>query len=247
MDHEHILILGATGLSGSALIHHCLTLSPPSRPYVTLYVRSAERLPSAIKESPATSKFRVVEGELDSDSDFSAALAPSEEFPPVTTTVSVLGASMSIGPVFSRFFFRQPTPIADAFSSNIMPQLKRCGVKRILSLSTPTAMYSESERKSMGWKWWLYSFLPLVLAPQGNAEMKGIAENIIVDAGEDVDWTVFRVPHLTEAPGKGVIVGKLDGSYQGNLNLSREALAYWLIQEIEERNWVRMVVMLGDA
>ena len=126
--------------------------------------------------------------------------APSEEFPPVTTTVSVLGASMSIGPVFSRFFFRQPTPIADAFSSNIMPQLKRCGVKRILSLSTPTAMYSESERKSMGWKWWLYSFLPLVLAPQGNAEMKGIAENIIVDAGEDVEWTVFRVPTLDRGP-----------------------------------------------
>lgn len=247
MDREHILLLGGTGISGVAFLNHCLILSAPSRPYLTLYVRSAAKLPSSVKTSPPPAKIRTVIGELDSPSHFANALAEFDDFPPVTTVISLLGAYVTLSPIFTRFFYAQPTPIADAFESNIMPQLKKHRVKRLLSLSTSTAIKSDLERRTMPWRPYLFSFIPLIFAPQGNEEMKGIAKHTIEGAGTELEWTVFRVPFLTDAPDKGVYAGDLTAEYPWIGTLSRQSQAKWLLTEIEDRKWVGKMPMLNDA
>ena len=247
MEREHILLLGGTGVSGVVFLNHCLSLSASSRPYLTIYVRSTAKLPSSVKMSPMPAKVRVVVGELDSSSQFAKALVGSDGFHSVTTAISLLGAYVALSPIFTRFFYAQPTPIADTFESNIMPQLKKHRVKRLLSLSTSTAIKSDLERRTMPWRPYLFSFMPLIFTPQGNEEMKGIAKHTIEGAGTELEWTVFRVPFLTEGPDKGVYAGDLTARYPWTGTLSREGQAIWLLKEIEERKWVGKMPMLNDA
>ena len=89
--------------------------------------------------------------------------------------------------------------------------------------------------------------MPLTFAPQANEEMKGIAKHTMEGAGIGLEWTVFRVPFLTEEPEKGVYAGDLVAGYPWTGTLSREGQAKWLLTEIEDRKWVGKMPMLNDA
>jgi len=105
------------------------------------------------------------------------------------------------------------------------------GVKRILALSTPS-YHVGSEQKS--WTFWLLGFMPPLFVPQGNAEMVVIARNVA--AQSDLDWTVFRIPHLNNGPADlPVAAGLLDPDYRGSMELSRARMAGWVMEEIQER------------
>jgi hypothetical protein len=84
------------------------------------------------------------------------------------------------------------------------------------------------------------------VAPQGNAEMKGIGEAV---AGQgDLDWTVFRVPHLNDGGAEDVVeAGYLGEGYKGGFELSRESMARWVLGEIVEGAWIREAPVLGNT
>ena len=90
------------------------------------------------------------------------------------------------------------------------------------------------------------------MAPQGNAEMAKIAENVVAGASagrgeEGIEWTVFRVPHLTNnVPDRPVWAGFVGPDHKGSLELSRKSQARWLLREIEERQWVNKAPFLGN-
>lgn len=80
--------------------------------------------------------------------------------------------------------------------------------------------------------------------------MVAIAKNVI-EAGKEnpeLEWTVFRIPHLTEASADlPVAAGFLgDAKYKGSLSLSRLSQARWILKEIGERKWVRQAPVLGN-
>ncbi|KIX03361.1 uncharacterized protein Z518_06913 [Rhinocladiella mackenziei CBS 650.93] len=239
MEQHHILLLGATGGSGLAFIDAVLEL--PQKPALTLYVRASSK--SKIPAS-ATGKagIRMVEGELNDGQALRIALSASNDpsFSPVSAVISFLGAYLSLQAVFTR---DKSHPIADALANSILPTMKSCGVSRILALSTPTAFCLPAERKSMPWKWWFYTWIPLLLAPQANAEMKAIADTVIKVGSKDegLEWTMFRVPHLTDGDRKAeVIAGNLDQAFKGST-------ARWVLTELQERHWICRAPMLGNA
>ena len=261
MENQHILLLGATGASGLAFID--AALEKTQMPKLTLYVRpgSKAKLPASATNNPNPA-MRIVQGQLDDVRALREALSGSSTdpaFPPVTTVVSFLGAYLSFKAVFTR---DQSHPIADALQSAVLPAVKTYNISRILVLSTPTAFCHASESKNMPWKWWFYTWLPRLLAPQGNAEMKGIAEAVVKagtgtgsgDGDQDqdhartrLDWTVFRVPHLTDGdPHAKVIAGNLDQAFAGSTELSRGSLVRWVLEEIEKKNWVRQAPLLAN-
>ena len=87
--------------------------------------------------------------------------------------------------------------------------------------------------------------MPPLFVPQANAEMVAIAE--AVSAEEDLDWTIFRVPHLNEGNADlPVWAGLLGPDYKGSLELSRASQARWLLKEIDERAWIRAAPALGN-
>lgn len=123
--------------------------------------------------------------------------------------------------------------------------MRENGVKRILALSTPHALPQPRDVKS--WAWWRYGFIVETVAPQGNAEMKGIGE-VVSDAGEEFEWTVFRVPHLNDEDDAGEVVEAefLGEGFEGGLELSRGSLARWVLGEIEEGKWISKAPVLGN-
>ena len=247
MDREHILLLGATGASGLAFIDFVIQL--PRRPRVTLYLRPSSRAKLPVSVAQHQGCFRIVEGELNSSEALGRALRASadSESMPVTTVVSFLGAYVSLKALITR---DASHPIADALQGTLLPTMKSCGVSRILVLSTPTAFSERSERNSMSWKWWFYSWIPLLFAPQGNAEMAGIASAVMGAGSKDraLEWTVFRVPHLTDGDVSAkVVAGYLDESFSATTDLSRGSLVRWVIEEVEKRQWIGRAPMLANA
>ncbi|RVX73269.1 hypothetical protein B0A52_02911 [Exophiala mesophila] len=246
MTQRHILLLGGTGLSGIEFIKHAL--KQPTPPLLTLLVRkgSKSKLPTEALEHGSV---KIVEGALDDIATLNQALAVPEDTnqPSVTVVISFLGAYMALKPIITR---DKSHPIANAFESTILPAMKSNGVSRIIALSTPTGCYSSAEAKSITWKWWFYTWMPALLAPQGNAEMAGIA-NAIISAGhndKDLEWTVFRVPHLTQGgtPTTQVLAGHLDREFAGSLDLARSSLARWVWTELDEKAWLRATPLLAN-
>lgn len=245
MVRKHILLLGATGLSGIEFIKLVLEQTDP--PFLTLFVRAGSK-----SKLPATSQnvenIRTVEGALNDISAVKKALSPSTDgtFPTVTDVISFLGAYITLGPIFTRDKSR---PIANAFESAVLPAMKEQNVTRILALSTPSALHTPQEAKSMSWKWWFYTRIPPLLAPQGNAEMLGIANAIIAAGSKDreLEWTVFRVPHLTSGDTTAqVVTGQLDDRFEGSFDLSRGSLARWALEELDENAWIRGTPLLAN-
>jgi hypothetical protein len=241
---QHYLLLGATGVSGIEFIKQVLE-EAAQKPLVTLFIRSGSesKLPGAALNH---ANFRLVTGSLADPQAIKAALEPDEKFPPVNIVISFLGSYPSLRPLFSR---DTSHPIADAFSSAILPAMKSSNVSRIIALSTPTGCYSAEEAKTVPWKWWFYMQMPRLLQPQGNAEMAGIADAVIKAGNKDRDleWTVFRVPILTNGSQEaGVVAGYLDRNYTASLTLSRGSLVKWVFKEVEEKAWIRGTPMLAN-
>lgn len=87
--------------------------------------------------------------------------------------------------------------------------------------------------------------MPPLMTPQGNAEMVAIAETVAAES--DLDWTLFRVPHLTEASADlPVYAGLIGPGYKGSLELSRASQARWILKEIEDRAWIKQAPALGN-
>ncbi|KAH8696556.1 hypothetical protein BGW36DRAFT_321893, partial [Talaromyces proteolyticus] len=223
MESEKILLLGATGGSGIAFIEESLALPHP--PHLTLYLRNPSKLPPKFHSHVNIS---IVTGTL---SDFDA-LASTMKTHAITTVVSFLGAYVSLTAVFTRP--THITPIADSFTA-IMRAMAANSVPRLLVLSTP-AYWVDGRDVDSSWKLSLFGLFPKIFAPQGSAEMKRIAENVVnfhspSSSNENgLEWTVFRIPALTDGSGDlPVWAGYAGPEYKGGLYLSRASLARWVL------------------
>jgi putative NADH-flavin reductase len=72
--------------------------------------------------------------------------------------------------------------------------------------------------------------------------MKGVASTI---RNSDVDWTLVRVPMLTDNPGTGNIREGYLGSDVGS-RLSREDLARFMLDELEKSDYVGQAPVISN-
>ncbi|KIV90106.1 hypothetical protein PV10_07447 [Exophiala mesophila] len=242
---EHILVLGATGRLGIVFINTALALKQP--PLLTLFVRpgSESKLPASVSKS---AHVRVIQGQIDDAAAIKKALSPSTQpdFPTVTCVLSIVGTYESFKPLFTR---DKSHPVADALRTVILPTMKSCGVSRILAPSTAAAFTYPGERESMSRLWRVtLHFTPLM--PQGHAEMVGITE-AVMDAGEkdpDLNWVLFRVPHMTnQSADLKIVAGYFSPTYKAIIDVSRGSLSKWLLQEICTNEWSRKAPSVANA
>jgi hypothetical protein len=66
-------------------------------------------------------------------------------------------------------------------------------------------------------------------------------------AGKELEWTVLRVPFLTDGPGRSVVAGELNATYPWTRTLSQKGQAKWLLKEVDEREFVGKYPVLNDA
>ena len=196
-------------------------------------MRTASKLPSDIVHNEHVS---VVSGDLSDYTKLYDAMSQHR----VTTVVSFLGAYISASAIVTR---SKETPIADSFPI-IMNAMRASGVKHMMTLSTPS--YWVEEKDVATWTLSMYGLMPKILAPQGNAEMIGIAKHVAA-ADPSTEWTIFRIPHLTDGPADlPVYAGYAGPSNEGSLSLSRRSMARWVLGEIHEQKWTREAPLLGN-
>lgn len=166
----------------------------------------------------------------------------------VTSVISFLGAYISLNNFLTR---DKSTPIGDALEATILPAMRNAGVKRIVALSSPGGLRLPGDNVPYG-KYWLFSYVaPKAMVPAGSAEMTRIGE-VVSQAGDDLDWTVFRIPNLNDGDEEGklkvVASENCDGAFlkEAGLDLSRGSLVKWLLREIEEGKWVHKAPVVGN-
>ncbi|ETN41515.1 uncharacterized protein HMPREF1541_03451 [Cyphellophora europaea CBS 101466] len=244
MTEEHLFLLGGSGETGIIFISQLIALGDAA-PLVTLYIRASGRakLPAGVHSN---ARFRVTEGELTDRKTLVKSLSADAKFPPVTTVISFLGAYMSLYYFLTR---RKPTPIADAFNTSILPAMREAGVKRIIALSTPSGFQYPEETSKISWAWWAKIHIPRIMVPQGDAEMRDIAKAVLYAGAEDkdLDWTIYRVGYLGDAnPDISIVVKETLLNFEGD-SVTRGSLSKWLLQEVEERKWLRKAPLVGNT
>ncbi|KAJ5683837.1 NAD(P)-binding protein [Penicillium maclennaniae] len=223
MESETIFLLGGNRIGGPGLAFIEEALSFPKPPHLVLYVRTSSNSSPVITKNINVS---LVKGELTDLDALTSAM--KDHF--VTTVVSFLGAYVSFSAMLIR---RIDTPIA-----GLVPTLIRAievnRVKRLLALSTSS--YWIEDRDVATWTMSMYKALPKLFAQR------------VSESSADLDWTIFRIPHLTDGSADLPVWADYIGpSHKGGLKLSRRSQACWAMREIQAREWVRRSPFLANS
>jgi hypothetical protein len=266
MSHkQHILLLGGTGVCGQIFAQAALDAGYQ----LTLYVRTPSKLGKSLIEHPA---LKIIEGTYDDiDGLSSAASCGADIF--ISTAGPTLGRRdgtvSNVRPIFMKCSWLAGKPITEALC-RLYPLLLKAN-PRIRILALATASYSAQEdRRSIKW---FVSITGYVRVIGGDAykEIRGIADETVA-LGDDVDWTVFRVPLLhgtkwdsgtsmdfqqgesdsaNDGRSKNELSSKVHAVYVGQshdgLWLDRRRLAKWILGELEEKKWLRSCPLVSDA
>ncbi|KAI0374569.1 NAD-P-binding protein [Pilatotrama ljubarskyi] len=218
----HLFILGGTGPCGLQLIEQALALDHT----LVVYVRSPQKLPEWIRTNPAVT---VVEGQL------TEAEKLSEAMNGVHAVLSALGPAVKNGP-----FHPSNTPLAHAYSI-LIDVMKKRDVKRLILLGT-ASMKDEHDKFSIQFAV-LVSGVAL-FAHNAYKDVVAIGEKVRA-SGDDLVWTIARVPLLTDKPDKAFVAGYVGDGKVGT-KLSRAAFAAFVLKELESNQWCRKAPLISS-
>jgi len=237
------LVFGGSGPSGIALIRKALEVYPDSTIYI--YVRSPQKIPEDLSGNPSVV---VIHGSLTELDKVEAALLgrtvdddkhPSHEIgssgSPIDVVLSALGPT---GPLHS---FNRPIT---KFYESLIDLMAKHSVKRLLVLCTPSHP-DPNDRHSLV----MFGIVSTVstLAYPAYAEFRDVGE-MVRKKGEEkgLEWTVVRVPILTDQDWEGVVAGYVGDGKTGSV-LARKAFAAFCIGEIEKKEWVGKAPIISNA
>ncbi|KAG7099555.1 hypothetical protein E1B28_001388 [Marasmius oreades] len=212
-----VLVLGATGPVGIQLTRELIRKLSDEKPdtgsehKIIIFVRSPQKLPQDVIFSPLIT---VVNAQLTDIDKLEEALEG------VVAVLSALGPSVSKGP-----FHPSGQPLAKAYEG-VLGAMRKCGVKRILALGT-ASIPAEEDKSDI-------KFAALVtgvatLARNAYKDMVAIGETI--SAADDMDWTIVRVPILTDKNVRDIHTGYIGDGKMGTL-LARVGFAVFVIGEL---------------
>ncbi|KAL5529476.1 hypothetical protein ACEPAG_5461 [Sanghuangporus baumii] len=212
-----VLILGGTGSVGKLMIRDLLEASHS----VVVYARSPEKLPDDITTNP---NITVVKGELADPATLSDALKDVE------AVVSSLGPSRNNPP---------GNPIAKGYSV-LIQCMREAGIKRLIALGT-ASIPDENDKKDT--TFWLAVQTIKFGAHHAYTDIVAVGETIRKE-GADLDWTIARVPILTNGQTREYQLGYL-GDGKRNTTLTRIGYATFIVDELRLNEWIKKVPFLS--
>lgn len=214
------LVLGGTGPCGNLLIRELLSKYPSST--IVIYARSPHKLPSDLND-PSHPTLVVIKGDLTDKEVIEGALEGVD---------AVLSA---LGPVFGQ---PSDTPIAKGYGL-VIDAMHKHGVRRLIVLGTPSI--PDSADKSS----FVYSCMINVVRAGARSAYKDIVAvgNTIRGKGRDLDWTIVRVPVLTNSDTTAITAGYI-GDGKVGVVLSRKAFAVFVVEEVEKQSWMKKAPLL---
>lgn len=220
-----VLIFGCTGPCGIALTRKVLQVYPSSA--IVLYARSPHKIPEDLASHPSVS---IIPGELSELDKVEAALSETTtdgtKQQPVDLVLSALGPT---GPLHSAAH-----PIAKFYEA-LTDLMHKHAVKRLIVLCT--ASYPDPQDKFSLMTYAIVTTVK-VLAHTAYAEFRAVGEGVRASAERNgLEWTLVRVPLLTNGESEEVVAGYVGDGKVGNC-LPRKAFAAFCVGEIEKREWV---------
>ena len=195
---------------------HVLAQALAAGHVVTALARDQARLPQA----PAG--LRLVGGDVRDAAAVDAAVARAE------AVLSVLGPPSNA-----------PELAVSRGLDNVLAAMRRHGVRRLVlsvgaavrdPLDRPTALHA------------IFGLLVRALTKNVYEDMRQAAEKV---RASDLDWTLVRVPRLTDAPGTGRVrvgyVGKDVGA-----SLARADLAEFMLRQLEAETYLRKAPAISN-
>jgi putative NADH-flavin reductase len=214
------LILGATGPSGILVVRKTLELYPEAS--IVIFARSPDKVPEDIAHNPAIT---LIKGE------FTDLDALSTAIQGVNVVLSALGplASHPAGNIIATFY------------GHLIDLMTKHSIKRIILLGT--ASISDSKDKfSLVFK--LIIAGVRFAAYNAYLDMVAIGE-VIRTKGDALDWTIVRVPVLTNKESEEVVAGHVGDGKTGT-TLSRKAYAAFTVHEVENMEWIKEAPLISS-
>lgn len=217
----HLLILGGTGPCGQLLIEEAIGFSHT----VVLLARSPQKLPESIRSNPDVT---ILEGQLTNEELLDKAMAG------VDAVLSALGPSVSKGP-----FHPSDTPLAHAYS-RVIRAMKKHGVTRLIALGT-ASIKDEHDKFSARFSALVSGVA--VFAYNAYKDVVAIGE-VIRREGGGLDWTIVRVPVLTDDANRDVVAGYV-GYGTVRTRLSRAGFAVFVLRQLDSTEWIQKAPLIS--
>jgi putative NADH-flavin reductase len=212
-----LLIFGASGPAGLETTRKALSEGHQ----VNVMVRSPEKLHDDIK-----GKVNVFHGELTDESTMLSSMDG------VNAVISALGPHVGS--------HTAGLPITNGYRL-MMDCMRQKGIRRLLALSTLSVVDEENDR------WCLWAILgPYVAMMFYNSYNDIIAYSKLIREQTDIDWTLYRVPHLQNSDHE---TGTLRVNYVGDAGpcLYRKDIAKFCIDEVVANNWIHKLPALSSS
>lgn len=229
------IIFGGTGPSGICLIRKAVEVYPDST--VVIYTRSTHKIPADLA---ALEKAQVVEGNLDELDKVEGLF--NQEDGSTDVVLSILGP-----PGLNGLTYNSKKPISK-FYEHLLDIMFKHRVKRFIAVCTASHPDPRDRFSAI-----TYMLITLVKTVAYNAYSEflevghvvrkkgGEGESEGTDGDESkLDWTLVRVPTLTNGDKENVLAGYVGDGKVGHF-LTRKAFAAFCIGEVEKREWVRKV------
>lgn len=178
------------------------------------------RTPSKLPQHPRLS---VLSGTLDDAAGISDAVAGSE------AVVSLLGPGTNTADI----------PPLVTGTRNIVAAMHECGVRRLVAVGTPS-MSDDADGKD-----WKIGLLVKLIK-----RFQRAAYDVIVSIGQlvresDLDWTIARLPFLTNGPRTARVNARQLGQ-SGGLRLSRANAAAFLLEQVASTTYLHQAPFVTD-
>lgn len=215
------LILGATGPSGILIVQKTLELYPEAT--VIIFARSPDKLPQDITQNSAVT---IIKGELTDLEVLSTAIQG------VNVILSALGplASHPAGNIIATFY------------GHLINLMTKYNIKRIIVLGTPSIPDSK-DKLSLVFK--LLIAAVRFAAPNAYLDIVAVGE-VIRTKGDALDWTIVRVPLLTNKESEEAVAGYIGDGKTGTY-LSRKAYAAFTVHEVENMEWIKESPLISSS
>lgn len=133
---------------------------------------------------------------------------------------------------------RSPKDLISRSVGNALAAMERHGVRRIVTLSTIGAGDSRRELPLV--------FALFVAASNLRHAFRDHGRQEALLRASDVDWTVVRLPMLTDEGGEGPVRVRLDHETKLNRSVNRASVARFLLDSLEAPRYARRVVTISS-
>jgi hypothetical protein len=199
---------------------------------VIIYARSPEKLPEDISNHRSVV---IIKGSFDAEDEDSL----SKSMEGVHAVLSALGPPTT--PTKAPFH-PSNTPLAHAYS-RIIRVMQAHNVKRLIALGTASIV---DEKDKFSFVFWTLINGVKTLAYNAYKDVVAIGDTIRGEEGQNLIWTIARVPLLTNSDSKDVVAGYV-GDKNISTSLSRSGFAAFVVRELDENNWIRKAPLISSC